>query len=114
MRPPVEARPVQDFRGGPGDARKVLISAPGKGADLTVVVGVNDASYDPQRHDIVSAASCTTNRVVPMAKMLHDSCGGGRRCAARAVRRGAEALGRVAGGAPGSLVGMVMTAERTG
>jgi len=56
-------------------ARKVLISAPGKGADLTVVVGVNDAAYDPQRHDIVSAASCTTNCVVPMAKVLHDSFG---------------------------------------
>ena len=56
-------------------ARKVLISAPGKGADLTVVVGVNDAAYDPQRHDIVSAASCTTNCVVPMAKVLDDSFG---------------------------------------
>src|SRR5689334_2276690 len=56
-------------------ARKVLISAPGKGADLTVVVGVNDAAYDPQQHDIVSAASCTTNCVVPMAKVLHDSFG---------------------------------------
>jgi len=58
-----------------GGARKVLISAPGKGADLTVVVGVNDAEYDPQRHDVVSAASCTTNCVVPMAKVLHDSFG---------------------------------------
>jgi glyceraldehyde 3-phosphate dehydrogenase len=56
-------------------ARKVLISAPGKGADLTVVVGVNDAAYDPQRHDIISAASCTTNCVVPMAKVLNDSFG---------------------------------------
>ena len=58
-----------------GGARKVLISAPGKGADLTVVVGVNDAEYDPQRHDVVSAASCTTNCVVPMAKVLNDSFG---------------------------------------
>src|SRR5262245_20518459 len=58
-----------------GGARKVLISAPGKGADLTVVVGVNDAAYDPQQHDIVSAASCTTNCVVPMAKVLNDSFG---------------------------------------
>jgi glyceraldehyde 3-phosphate dehydrogenase (phosphorylating) len=58
-----------------GGARKVLISAPGKGADLTVVVGVNHGEYDPQRHDIVSAASCTTNCVVPMAKVLHDSFG---------------------------------------
>jgi glyceraldehyde 3-phosphate dehydrogenase len=56
-------------------ARKVLISAPGKGADLTVVVGVNDGDYDPQRHDVISAASCTTNCVVPMVKVLHDSFG---------------------------------------
>ena len=58
-----------------GGARKVLISAPGKGADLTVVFGVNDAEYDAGRHDVVSAASCTTNCVVPMAKVLHDSFG---------------------------------------
>ena len=53
-----------------GGARKVVISAPGKSADITVVVGVNDADYDPQRHDVISAASCTTNCVVPMAKVL--------------------------------------------
>jgi glyceraldehyde 3-phosphate dehydrogenase len=58
-----------------GGARKVLISAPGKGADLTVVVGVNDGDYDPQVHDVLSAASCTTNCVVPMAKVLLDSFG---------------------------------------
>src|SRR6266704_4585776 len=58
-----------------GGASKGLISAPGKEADLTVVVGVNDAEYDPQRHDVVSAASCTTNCVVPMAKVLHESFG---------------------------------------
>ena len=58
-----------------GGARKVLISAPGKGADLTVVVGVNDGEYDAERHDVISAASCTTNCVVPMAKVLHDSFG---------------------------------------
>jgi len=58
-----------------GGAHKVLISAPGKGADLTVVVGVNDGEYDPQRHDVVSAASCTTNCVVPMAKVLNDEFG---------------------------------------
>jgi glyceraldehyde 3-phosphate dehydrogenase len=58
-----------------GGARKVLISAPGKGADLTVVVGVNDREYDPIRHDVISAASCTTNCVVPMAKVLNDSFG---------------------------------------
>ena len=58
-----------------GGARKVLISAPGKGADLTVVMGVNDAYYDPAVHDVISNASCTTNCVAPMAKVLHDSFG---------------------------------------
>jgi glyceraldehyde 3-phosphate dehydrogenase (phosphorylating) len=58
-----------------GGARKVLLSAPGKGADLTVVVGVNEAEYDPQRHDVISNASCTTNCVAPMAKILNDEFG---------------------------------------
>src|SRR5438045_1347461 len=58
-----------------GGARKVLISAPGKGADPTVVVGINDGEYDPRRHDVISNASCTTNCVAPMAKVLHDAFG---------------------------------------
>jgi len=58
-----------------GGARKVLISAPGKGADATVVLGVNDGDYDPQRHDVISAASCTTNCVAPMVKVLNDAFG---------------------------------------
>jgi glyceraldehyde 3-phosphate dehydrogenase len=58
-----------------GGARKVLISAPGKGADLTVVLGVNDGAYDPARHDVISNASCTTNCVAPMVKVLHDAFG---------------------------------------
>jgi glyceraldehyde 3-phosphate dehydrogenase len=58
-----------------GGARKVLISAPGKGADLTVVLGVNDGGYDPQRHDVISNASCTTNCVAPMVKVLVDTFG---------------------------------------
>jgi glyceraldehyde 3-phosphate dehydrogenase len=58
-----------------GGARKVLLSAPGKDADLTVVVGVNDGEYDPLRHDVISAASCTTNCVAPMAKVLNDAFG---------------------------------------
>jgi glyceraldehyde 3-phosphate dehydrogenase len=58
-----------------GGARKVLLSAPGQGADLTVVVGVNDREYDPQRHDVISNASCTTNCVAPMAKVLNDAFG---------------------------------------
>jgi len=58
-----------------GGARKVLISAPGKGVDVTIVLGVNDGDYDPQRHDVISNASCTTNCVAPMAKVLHDAFG---------------------------------------
>ena len=58
-----------------GGARKVLISAPGKGADLTVVLGVNDGAYDASRHDVISNASCTTNCVAPMVKVLHDAFG---------------------------------------
>jgi glyceraldehyde 3-phosphate dehydrogenase len=56
-----------------GGAKKVLISAPGKNADITIVMGVNDQAYDPQRHDVISNASCTTNCVAPMAKVLHDA-----------------------------------------
>ena len=58
-----------------GGARKVIISAPGKEADLTVVMGVNDREYDPQVHDVISNASCTTNCVAPMVKVLHDAFG---------------------------------------
>jgi glyceraldehyde 3-phosphate dehydrogenase len=58
-----------------GGARKVLISAPGKGVDLTVVLGVNERDYDPERHDVISNASCTTNCVAPMVKVLHDAFG---------------------------------------
>ncbi|HEY7145614.1 MAG TPA: type I glyceraldehyde-3-phosphate dehydrogenase [Streptosporangiaceae bacterium] len=56
-------------------ARKVIISAPAKGEDITVVMGVNDDSYDPAAHHIISNASCTTNCVAPMAKVLLDSFG---------------------------------------
>ncbi|TVZ05342.1 type I glyceraldehyde-3-phosphate dehydrogenase [Trebonia kvetii] len=58
-----------------GGARKVLISAPGKGADLTVVLGVNQRAYDPLVHHVISNASCTTNCVAPMVKVLHDAFG---------------------------------------
>jgi len=57
-----------------GGAKKVIISAPAKGEDLTVVMGVNDAAYDGSQ-TILSCASCTTNCVAPMAKVLHDSFG---------------------------------------
>ncbi|WP_433518772.1 type I glyceraldehyde-3-phosphate dehydrogenase [Nonomuraea sp. CA-143628] len=56
-------------------ARRVLLSAPGRGLDVTMVPGVNDAVYDPARHEIVSLASCTTNCVAPMVKVLHQSFG---------------------------------------
>lgn len=56
-------------------ARKVLISAPGKDVDLTVVMGVNHGEYDPMSHDIISNASCTTNCVVPLVKVLQDHFG---------------------------------------
>jgi glyceraldehyde 3-phosphate dehydrogenase len=58
-----------------GGARKVIISAPAKDEDVTIVMGVNDDKYDPASHDIISNASCTTNSVVPMAKVLLDAFG---------------------------------------
>jgi glyceraldehyde 3-phosphate dehydrogenase (phosphorylating) len=54
-------------------AKKVVISAPATDPDLTVVLGVNDREYDPERHHIVSNASCTTNCVAPLAKVLHEA-----------------------------------------
>jgi glyceraldehyde 3-phosphate dehydrogenase len=54
-------------------AKKVIISAPAKNEDVTVVMGVNHDQYDPARHTIISNASCTTNCLAPMAKVLHDT-----------------------------------------
>ncbi|PXY22325.1 type I glyceraldehyde-3-phosphate dehydrogenase [Prauserella muralis] len=56
-------------------ADKVIISAPGKGVDATIVMGVNDDDYDPARHDVISGASCTTNCVAPMVQVLHRAFG---------------------------------------
>jgi glyceraldehyde 3-phosphate dehydrogenase len=56
-------------------AKKVIISAPAKGEDITIVMGVNDDRYDAAKHAIISNASCTTNSVVPMAKVLRDNFG---------------------------------------
>jgi len=56
-------------------AKKVIISAPAKEEDITIVMGVNDDKYDPDAHTIISNASCTTNCVAPMAKVLLDSFG---------------------------------------
>jgi glyceraldehyde 3-phosphate dehydrogenase len=53
-------------------ARKVIISAPAKGEDVTVVLGVNENAYDPQAHHIISNGSCTTNCLAPAAKVVHD------------------------------------------
>ena len=54
-------------------AKKVIIAAPGKGVDGTFVMGVNEATYDPQKHHVISNASCTTNCLAPVAMVLHDS-----------------------------------------
>lgn len=56
-------------------AKKVVISAPADGADYTLVLGVNDDGYDPDKHHVVSNASCTTNCLAPMVKVLHDNWG---------------------------------------
>ena len=58
-----------------GGAKKVIISAPATGEDLTVVLGVNDDKYDPKNHSVVSNASCTTNCLGPVAKILNDKWG---------------------------------------
>ena len=53
-------------------AKKVIISAPAKGEDITIVMGVNENKYDPAKHHILSNASCTTNCLAPMAKIIHE------------------------------------------
>ena len=58
-----------------GGAKKVIISAPAKGEDLTIVLGVNDTMYDPAKHNIISNASCTTNCLAPAAKVINDTFG---------------------------------------
>jgi glyceraldehyde 3-phosphate dehydrogenase len=58
-----------------GGAKKVIISAPAKGEDITMVMGVNNGSYNPQNHHIISNASCTTNCFAPMVKVLHQAFG---------------------------------------
>ena len=58
-----------------GGAKKVIISAPGKNEDITIVLGVNDVKYDHAKHHVVSNASCTTNGLAPVAKVLNDAFG---------------------------------------
>jgi glyceraldehyde 3-phosphate dehydrogenase len=55
-----------------GTVKKVIITAPAKNEDVTIVLGVNDAAYDPAKHHIISNASCTTNCLAPVAKVVHD------------------------------------------
>jgi glyceraldehyde 3-phosphate dehydrogenase len=58
-----------------GGAKKVIISAPAKNEDITIVLGVNEDSYQPDKHNIISNASCTTNCIAPVVKVLHQSFG---------------------------------------
>ncbi|HUY61642.1 MAG TPA: type I glyceraldehyde-3-phosphate dehydrogenase [Candidatus Dormibacteraeota bacterium] len=58
-----------------GGARKVVISAPAKGEDVTICMGVNEQAYDPERHQVISNASCTTNCLAPVAKVLDEAFG---------------------------------------
>jgi glyceraldehyde 3-phosphate dehydrogenase len=58
-----------------GGAKKVIISAPAKNEDLTIVLGVNEEKYDPATHNVISNASCTTNGIAPVVKVLHDNFG---------------------------------------
>ncbi len=58
-----------------GGAKKVIISAPAKNEDITIVLGVNENKYDPARHRVVSNASCTTNGIAPLVKVLHQNFG---------------------------------------
>ncbi len=58
-----------------GGAKKVIISAPAEGEDITIVLGVNEDKYDPKNHHVISNASCTTNCLAPVAKIMHDKWG---------------------------------------
>ena len=58
-----------------GSVKKVIISAPAKGEDITICLGVNDKSYDPAKHNVISNASCTTNCLAPVAKVVHENFG---------------------------------------
>jgi len=66
------AKASAHFQGG---AKKVIISAPATGEDITMVLGVNEDKYDPKQHRVISNASCTTNCIAPVAKVLNDTFG---------------------------------------
>jgi glyceraldehyde 3-phosphate dehydrogenase len=69
---PAKGKPGASVHIEKGGAKKVIITAPAKNEDITIVLGVNDDKYDPARHHIISNASCTTNCLAPAAKVLHD------------------------------------------
>ncbi|HHV76168.1 MAG TPA: type I glyceraldehyde-3-phosphate dehydrogenase [Syntrophothermus lipocalidus] len=67
-----KAKASAHFKGG---AKKVVITAPADNADITLVIGVNDSAYDPQAHHVISNASCTTNCLAPLTKVVHERFG---------------------------------------
>ncbi|MCE5208226.1 MAG: type I glyceraldehyde-3-phosphate dehydrogenase [Chloroflexi bacterium] len=69
---PAKGKPGANVHIEAGGAKKVIITAPAKNEDLTIVLGVNDDKYDPKNHHVVSNASCTTNCLAPAAKVIHD------------------------------------------
>lgn len=72
---PAKGKPGAGVHITAGGAKKVIISAPAKNEDLTIVLGVNDDKYDPAKHHIISNASCTTNCLAPAAKVVHENLG---------------------------------------
>jgi glyceraldehyde 3-phosphate dehydrogenase len=72
---PAKGKPGANVHIQSGGAKKVIISAPAKNEDLTIVLGVNDGKYDPAKHHILSNASCTTNCLAPAAKVVNDKFG---------------------------------------
>ncbi len=71
---PAKGKPGARIHIEKGGAKKVIISAPAKNEDITIVLGVNDEKYDPAVHHVISNASCTTNCLAPAAKVVHDNC----------------------------------------
>jgi len=72
---PAKGKPGANVHIQKGGAKKVIISAPAKNEDITIVLGVNDEKYDPSKHHILSNASCTTNCLAPVAKIVHTKFG---------------------------------------
>jgi glyceraldehyde 3-phosphate dehydrogenase len=72
---PAKGKPGANIHITAGGAKKVVITAPAKNEDITIVLGVNDSKYDPAKHNIISNASCTTNCLAPAAKVVHEKFG---------------------------------------